>query len=59
MSGIEEALAAPSAIAGLISLGIEVAKSLHAVADGIGAAGEEVRDVALEVDVYTRTMEAI
>ncbi|KAI0137861.1 hypothetical protein F4776DRAFT_663433 [Hypoxylon sp. NC0597] len=34
MSGVGEALAAPSAIAGLLSLGIEVAKALYAVADG-------------------------
>ncbi|OTA70106.1 hypothetical protein K449DRAFT_2434 [Hypoxylon sp. EC38] len=59
MSGVGEALAVPSAIAGLLSLGIEVAKALYAVADGIGTAGEEVREVASEVSQYTRTTEAI
>ncbi|OTA85770.1 hypothetical protein M434DRAFT_159164 [Hypoxylon sp. CO27-5] len=59
MSGVGEALAVPSAIAGLLSLGIEVAKALYAVADGIGTAGEEVREVASEVSQYAQTMEAI
>ncbi|KAI1418536.1 hypothetical protein F5Y13DRAFT_149357 [Hypoxylon sp. FL1857] len=59
MSGIGEALAGSSVIAGLLSLGIEVAKALYAVADGIGIAGQEVREVALEVEHYTNTMDAI
>lgn len=59
MSGLGEALAAPSAIAGLISLGIEVAKSLVSVADGVGAAGEELREISREIDFFTSEMDAI
>ncbi|KIM95333.1 hypothetical protein OIDMADRAFT_183895 [Oidiodendron maius Zn] len=55
MAGIGEA----AAIAGLISLGLEVARAIYSVADGIGAAGNELRNVAQEVESYTRSMEAI
>ncbi|KAI2467053.1 hypothetical protein F4781DRAFT_433813 [Annulohypoxylon bovei var. microspora] len=55
MAGIGEA----SAIAGLFSLGIQVTKALYSVADGIGAAGEEVRDVARDVNSAIQTMKSI
>ncbi|KAI1459177.1 hypothetical protein F4805DRAFT_88410 [Annulohypoxylon moriforme] len=55
MAGIEGA----SAIAGLFSLGIQVTTALYTVANGIGAAGEEVRDVARDVDSATQIMKTI
>ncbi|KAI1211553.1 uncharacterized protein F4807DRAFT_393755 [Annulohypoxylon truncatum] len=55
MAGVGEA----STIAGLFSLGIQVTTVLYSVADGIGAAGEEVRNVARDVDSATQIMRTI
>ncbi|KAK4072644.1 hypothetical protein Purlil1_13288 [Purpureocillium lilacinum] len=55
MTGIEGV----AAIAALTDLGIKVAAGLHSLAKGIGAAGQEARNIALDVEVYTQTMEAI
>ncbi|KAI0896512.1 hypothetical protein F4806DRAFT_429509 [Annulohypoxylon nitens] len=55
MAGVGEA----SAFAGLLSLGIQVTTALYAVADGIGSAGEEVRNVARDVDSATQIMRTI
>ncbi|KAI0885753.1 uncharacterized protein GGS22DRAFT_161909 [Annulohypoxylon maeteangense] len=55
MAGIGEA----STIAGLLSFGIQVTTALYSVANGIGAAGEEVRYVAKDVDSATQIMKTI
>lgn len=52
-------LSVAGSIAGLIALGIQTAKVLYAVADGIGSAGSEVRDVAEQVINLSNVLQAV
>lgn len=46
-------------IAGLITIGIQTAQTLFGVADGIGSAGREVRDLAQQVFTLTEVLNGL
>lgn len=48
-----------SGAAGIVSLGLTIAKTLFLVADGIGSAGVEVRSHAEEIDSFSKLLDLI
>lgn len=47
-------LSVAASVAGVVSVGLEIAKGLYKLADGIGSAGREVRSLASEVNTISR-----
>jgi hypothetical protein len=56
---MSDPLSVAASIAGLIVVGIQTAKVLYEVAEGIGSAGDEVRDVAEQVDNLSSVLQAV
>ncbi|ETS82517.1 hypothetical protein PFICI_04393 [Pestalotiopsis fici W106-1] len=52
-------LSIAASVVGLASVGFEIAKSLHGLADAVGSAGEQVRVYASEIEVFSRVLQLV
>lgn len=51
---MSDPLSVAASVAGIVTIGFQIAKGLYDIADGIGTAGKEVRSFAGEIDAFSK-----